>query len=166
MSATTSVPQGLETLAFLVGVWRGRGEGHYPTMDPFEFEEEIRFSHVGAPILIYSQWAWVPAAGDPLHLETGVWRPTGPDTLAVTVSLPRVAEVSEGTVHGTSIRLESTSMARAAGGAPLVRATRSYDVDGDRLVYDVEMATDEVDLTHHIHAELARVASGVTATRR
>ena len=30
-----------------VGVWRGRGGGEYPTIEPFEYAQEIRFSHDG-----------------------------------------------------------------------------------------------------------------------
>lgn len=151
------MPQGLEPLAFLVGTWRGGGRGHFPTMEPFAFEEEIRFWHVGAPILLYSQWAWSPADGEALHVETGVWRPVGEGRLAVSVALPRVAEVSEGTVERTRIRLRSTSIRRAEGGAPLVGVRRSYDLEGDSLVYDVSMATEEVELTHHLHATLRRL---------
>lgn len=152
-----AVPEGLGSLGFLLGTWRGRGEGDFPTMDLFTFEEEIRFWHVGAPILLYVQWAWAHGDGEPLHMETGIWRPVGEGRLAVSVALPRVAEVSEGTVNGTTIRLESTSMRRAQGGAPLTRAHRSYDLVDGRLVYDVSMATQEVGLTHHIHASLERV---------
>lgn len=156
------VPEGLESLGFLVGTWQGRGEGHFPTMEPFTFEEEIRFWHVGAPILVYAQWAWASEDGEPLHLETGVWRPVGEGRLAVSVALPRVAEVSEGTVDGTTIRLESTSMRRAEGGAALTRAHRSYDIVDGSLVYDVSMATEGVELTHHIHASLERVGDRPT----
>ena len=153
------VPDGLEALAFLLGTWRGRGDGHFPTMDPTTFEEEIRFWHVGAPLLFYVQWAWEEADGEPLHMETGIWRPVGEGRLAVSVALPRVAEVSEGTVDGNSIHLQSTSITRAQGGAPLTRTQRSYDLVDGRLVYDVSMATEEVELTHHIHASLERAVS-------
>ncbi len=152
-----AIPEGLESLSFLLGTWRGGGQGRFPTMEAFTFEEEIRFWHVGAPILLYVQWAWTPEDGEPLHMEAGIWRPVGEGRLAVSVALSRVAEISEGTVDGTTIRLESTSMGRAQGGAPLTRAHRSYHFVDNRLVYDVSMATEEVELTHHIQASLQRV---------
>lgn len=152
------MPPGLEDLAFLAGTWRGSGEGHYPTMSPFRFDEEVRFWHVGAPILQYAQWAWSPVDGEPLHLETGVWRPVGDGRVAVTVSLPRVAEVSEGLVDGRTVELRSIAMPRTEGGARLLRADRTYVLlTGDVLVYDLVMAIEGVDMTHHVHSELSRV---------
>ena len=43
----------LEALAPLLGTWAGRGAGEYPTIQPFEYFEEVVFSHVGKPFLVY-----------------------------------------------------------------------------------------------------------------
>jgi hypothetical protein len=32
-------------LASLLGTWRGTGRGEYPTITPFDYGEEVRFTH-------------------------------------------------------------------------------------------------------------------------
>lgn len=34
-------------LSYLLGTWRGQGEGEYPTIPSFGYGEELRFSHSG-----------------------------------------------------------------------------------------------------------------------
>ena len=52
-----TIPEGLHPdlnpLAWLVGTWRGKGRGEYPTIEPFEFEQEVVFNHDGRPFLNY-----------------------------------------------------------------------------------------------------------------
>ncbi|MGH7358076.1 MAG: heme-binding beta-barrel domain-containing protein, partial [Candidatus Rokuibacteriota bacterium] len=40
-------------IAFLAGLWRGTGHGEFPTMDPFDYDEEVRFLDRGVPALMY-----------------------------------------------------------------------------------------------------------------
>ena len=39
----------LAPIAFLLGNWRGQGEGEYPGVEPFHYTEELSFEHVGDP---------------------------------------------------------------------------------------------------------------------
>jgi hypothetical protein len=42
----TPVPHpAVAPLAFLLGKWRGEGEGSFPTISPFRYGEELLFSH-------------------------------------------------------------------------------------------------------------------------
>ena len=45
----------LASIDWLLGTWRGRGSGFYPTIEPFEYVEEVVFGHGGKPFLTYSQ---------------------------------------------------------------------------------------------------------------
>lgn len=142
----------------LVGTWRGGGAGEFPTMDPFIYEEEITFLDLGVPAIVYRQRAWSPEHDELLHLETGLWRSDEDDTLAVTIALPRVAEVSEGWIRDGRVELATTSVSRAQGGAGLVAVRREYEVGSDTITYDIAMATVGVPrLATHLIGTLWRV---------
>ena len=149
----------LEPLAFLLGTWRGEGRGEFPTILPFVYEEEMRFSLVGKkPYLAYSQRSWSPGDETPVHSETGFWRPAGDGRLDVALAHPLgLAEIGEGTVSGGEIRLYSAFVARAARGLSVTRYDRTYSVAADAMTYAQSMATLSVPLARHVTAELRRV---------
>jgi hypothetical protein len=149
----------VEPFAFLLGTWRGTGSGEYPTIDSFGYGEEMRFQHVGDPFLLYEQRSWL--LGDdpmPLHFERGFLRPgSGPGTVELTLAHPLgLTEIAEGSIRGTHIDVASTSVASTSTGAPVTRLERRIEVDGDRLRYELRMATAEVLLTLHLAADLHR----------
>ena len=146
----------LDPVAFLLGTWRGEGVGEYPGVEPFGFTEELTFEHVGDAFLLVTESAWA-IDGEPLHFERGTLRPLGDGRVDLTLAHPiGVAEVSEGTIDGTSIALRSTAVVRTSTGSPVTEIDRTYDVSDGQLTYDVEMATEGVDKTFHIRAALTR----------
>lgn len=40
-------------ISWLLGKWKGHGKGVFPTIKPFEYNEEICFDHFGGPIMTY-----------------------------------------------------------------------------------------------------------------
>lgn len=148
-------------ISFLAGVWRGSGHGEFPTMEDFDYEEEVSFIDLGLPSLVYRQRAWSPADGEVLHIEAGIWRASPEGELIISVALPRVTEISEGRIADGVIRLATTAVARAASGAGLVAVQRTYEVLDDRIEYDIAMATLTVpDITHHLTGALTRAEAG------
>ena len=88
-------------LAFLLGSWHGRGTGEYPTVEPFEYEEQLEFAHVGKPYLTYRQRTWRLLDGDrlPSHMELAFWRPGPNGGVEVISAHPNgVVEIEIGTV--------------------------------------------------------------------
>ena len=88
--------------AGLLGTWRGRGHGDYPTIDPFDYLEEVTFGHVGKPFLAYAQRTRHADTDQPLHAEIGYLRP-GPTTPAapeLVIAQPTgITEVHTGTLE-------------------------------------------------------------------
>lgn len=158
-------------LAFLLGTWRGTGQGSYPTIDDFSYTEEITFAHVGKPFLAYTQKTRHATTESPLHAETGYWRPVGTG-VAGSPSAEMVMEVVLAHPTGLLESLSGRFVPSEDGGAfelrcPAVLTTasavdvtateRHIVIDGDTLTYDVAMAAVGHHLTHHLHATLRRV---------
>jgi hypothetical protein len=148
----------IEPLAFLLGTWRGAGTGGYPTIDPFDYEEELSFEHVGDTFLLYAQRSWSPADGAPIHFERGFLRRGADGLIEFTLAHPLgLTEVSEGSLDGTRFELTSSAIGRTGTGMDVVSVVRRYQVEGDSLRYETDMATERTSLTLHLAAELHRV---------
>lgn len=162
--AQSSPPQlhpDIAHLGFLLGVWRGRGTGIYPTIETFDYLEEITFGHVGKPFLAYGQKTRHAETDLPLHAETGYLRPVGDDRIELVIAQPTgIIEVHDGVLHpsddGGSLAFASTSVVLTPTARPVEHVTRSLQVDGDALNYQLDMAAVGLDLQHHLSARLER----------
>lgn len=151
------LPEALAPLEFLLGTWTGRGRGVYPTIDPFDYGEEVVFAFAGKPYLAYSQRTWRLDDGAPLHAESGFWRPAGPGRVEVMLAHPFGAtELLEGTVTGAALRLVSRHVALSSTAKRIDAVERDVDVSGDRLTYRVRMAAVAEPMSHHLEATLSR----------
>ncbi|MGQ0617950.1 MAG: FABP family protein [Acidimicrobiia bacterium] len=148
----------IEVLAALVGSWRGHGRGEYPTIEPFDYDETVQFTHIGKPFLAYAQRTRHTADGRPLHAETGYWRAPGPGLVEAVLSHPTgIVEVQEGTIDGGVIRLTSTAVVSTTTAKQVVTIERDFMLAGDDLSYRVRMAAAGQPLTHHLAADLRRI---------
>jgi hypothetical protein len=158
--ATPPLHDAVVPLSFLLGRWAGEGEGSYPTIEPFQYGEEITLSHVGKPFLAYAQRTWSLDDGRPLHAETGYWRCSSPTRVEIVVAHPTgVVEVSEGPLTATSVVLSSETVAGTGTAKKVTAVVRRIDVEGDRLGYELDMAAVGVALTPHLRATLHRVSA-------
>jgi hypothetical protein len=158
MLAAPAPHDDLGPLMFLLGTWRGGGDGTFPTIRPFRYGEEMIFEHVGDPFLLYSQRSWFEPGGEPLHFERGFLRPAGEGRIELALAHPLgLTEVAEGQVNGTAIDTTSTAIGRTATGDPVIRLVRRWRVDRDRLDYELEMATETVPLGRHLSGTLRRI---------
>jgi THAP4-like, heme-binding beta-barrel domain len=151
----------LDALAPLLGTWAGQGEGHYPTIQPFEYLEEVVFSHVGKPFLAYSQKTKSVADGKPLHAETGYLRVPQPGRVELVLAHPSgITEIEVGTYSVTGDRIEVELSTTTIGLTPTAKEVtalgRSLRIDGDELSYTVRMGAMGQPLQDHLAALLRR----------
>jgi hypothetical protein len=151
----------LQALAPLLGVWEGRGSGKYPTVEPFDYVEEVVFSHVGKPFLVYGQKTRAVTDGKPLHAETGYLRAPQPGRVEMVLAHPSgITEIEVGTytADGTTIELDMTTS--NVGLTPTAKEVtalgRHFRVDGDELSYSLQMGAVGQPLQHHLAAVLHR----------
>ncbi|RYQ95917.1 hypothetical protein Ahy_B08g091300 isoform B [Arachis hypogaea] len=137
-------------LSFLLGTWRGQGEGGYPTINSFSYAEELHFSH--SP-----NKTWKLGSGEPMHAESGYWRPKLDGTIEVVIAQSTgLVEVQKGTYSTEQkvIQLQSEMVGNASKVKEIRRCFRM--VDGT-LCYDVEMATNTITLQPHLKAALKKL---------
>jgi hypothetical protein len=153
----------LQALAPLLGTWQGRGSGEYPTIEPFEYLEEVTFSHVGKPFLIYGQKTKSAVDGLPLHAETGYLRVPRHNEVEFVLAHPSgITEIEAGryVADGATVELEMTTT--HVGLSPTAKEVtslgRRFRLDGDELGYSVQMGAVGQPLQHHLSATLHRVS--------
>ncbi|WP_193096371.1 FABP family protein [Brevibacterium sp. FME17] len=144
----------------LIGTWRGTGSGHYPTIDPFSYTEELVFRDVAKPFLVYQQRTWSPD-GQPMHMETGFLRSPTPSSVEFVLAQPTGhAELAEGTLTATEdglvLELQSPQILVAASAKPVEATARTYRLVKNQLSVDFSMAAVGAAMTHHLHSDLVR----------
>jgi len=153
----------------LVGVWRGRGRGGYPTIgEDFDYAQEVRFSHDGRPFLSYESRAWIIDADGravrPGAREVGWWRPVqqdgrATDEIEVLLTHPTgILELYIGRVDGTKFELGTDAVVRTATAKEVTAGHRLYGIVEGALLYAYDLAAVGQELQSHLSARLERVA--------
>ncbi|MPZ28321.1 MAG: DUF1794 domain-containing protein [Micromonosporaceae bacterium] len=158
---------GLRALRPYLGRWRGRGRGGYPTIEDFDYAQEIRFSHDGRPFLAYESRAWLLDGQSrpvrPAGRESGWWRPVLADgeptgELEVLLSTPTgIMELHVGRVDGVTVELSTDAVMRTATAKEVTAGRRLFGIVDGALLYAQEMAAMGHGLTPHLSARLVRV---------
>jgi hypothetical protein len=143
--------------ASLAGRWRGRGEGSYPTIDPFAYDEELVVETVPArPIAHWRSRTIDAATSEPRHGESGFLRSTPAGIELVLAHSFGLVETATGTFADGHLTLASTSMVGTETAKQVDQVERRYELVGDTLRYAVSMAAVGEPLTHHLEATLRR----------
>ncbi|HEX6871414.1 MAG TPA: FABP family protein [Micromonosporaceae bacterium] len=157
----------LQRLLPFVGLWRGRGSGEYPTIEPFEYAQEVRISHDGRPFLAYESRAWlVNPDGTPIRpagREFGWWRPVvvdgqASDEIEALFCTPTgIMELHIGHVHGVRVEMSTDAVMRTSTAKEVSAGHRLYGIVDRALLYAQDMAAVGQPMTSHLAAKLTRV---------
>lgn len=152
----------LEPLKFLLGTWEGAGVGGYPTIEEFNFGQEMSFTHNGKPFLIYTSCTWMiekdGTLGRPLATETGYWRPLPDHQVEVTLAHPTgIVEIYVGNVAFSRVELQTDVVARTESAKEVTAGHRLYGLIGEDLGWAYDMAAVGQKLQAHVSAQLKKV---------
>ena len=148
-------------VAWMLGTWRGNGHGDYPTIEKFEFGQELIFTHDGRPFFHYFSRSWIiDEAGQKVReaaLETGFLRCREDGEVEfVLAHSTGVAEIWYGKAEGGKLELGTDAVARTESAKEVSGGTRLYgNVEGD-LLYAYDMAAMGQPLQPHLWARLQR----------
>ena len=113
-------------VAWLLGTWRGNGHGAYPTIESFQFGQELIFTHDGRPFFHYMSRAWiVDEQGEFVRdaaMETGFLRCPEPGKVELLLSHNiGFSEIWYGAAEGGKLELHTAgvSFTETAKGQPL-----------------------------------------------
>lgn len=158
----------LRRLLPYIGVWRGRGRGGYPTIEDFDYAQEIRISHDGRPFLKYESRSWLLDEESrpirPAARELGWWRPVMDgdratnEIEALMISPTGIMELYLGTITGTRIELVTDAVIRTSTAKEVSAGHRLFGIVQGALLYAHDMAAMGQQLAPHLSARLLRVA--------
>ncbi len=154
-------------IAWLLGTWHGNGHGDYPTIDKFEFEQELIFTHDGRPFFHYMAQSWVidPETKErvrPGEMETGFIRSTliEPGKAKIEAVLAHnigIADVWYGEAGDGKIELATLGVGRTETAKEVTAGHRLYGNVNGQLLYAFDMKAMGQELQPHLWAQLDRV---------
>ncbi len=152
----TDFPADLEPL---IGTWKGQGHGDYPTIEAFDYFEEVTFSTIPTkPFLVYTQKTRHAETGAPLHTEAGYIRSSGPGQVELTISQPTgIVETHTGSFTVGVYSFVSDQVVTTPTAVDVSACTRTLTINGDELSYVFAMEAVGEPMTKHLTATLHRV---------
>ncbi|MDT9593540.1 FABP family protein [Nocardioides zeae] len=151
-------------IAWMLGTWRGNGHGNYPSIEPFQFGQELIFTHDGRPFFHYMARSWVvDEQGEKVRegaIETGFLRAkTDGEPGEVELLLAHntgIVEIWAGNAADGKVEIVTDAIGRVEGAQEVTGGKRLYgNVEGE-LLYAYDMAAEGHELQSHTWARLQR----------
>ncbi len=148
-------------VAWMLGTWRGNGHGDYPTIEKFEFGQELIFTHDGRPFLHYMARSWITDEnGEKVRdaaIETGFLRCVGEGKVEFLLTHSSgVSELWVGEAADGKLEMITDAVMRSGTAKEVTGGKRLYgNVEGD-LLYAYDMAAVGQPVQPHLWARLKR----------
>jgi hypothetical protein len=148
-------------IAWMLGTWQGNGHGDYPTIEPFQFGQELIFQQDGRPFFHYLARSWIvddqSSKVREAAQETGFIRARPEGMVEVLLAhMTGFVEVWHGEAGAGKLEIVTDAVARTDSAKEYVGGKRLYgNVEGD-LLYAFDMAAMGQPLQPHLWARLQR----------
>jgi hypothetical protein len=148
-------------IAWLLGTWRGNGHGDYPTIEAFQFGQEVIFTHDGRPFFHYMSRSWVvDEQGNKVRdgaIETGFFRAKADGSLEVVMTHHTgFVEIWYGQAEGAKVEITTDAVVRTQPAKEYTGGHRLYGlVEGD-LLWAFDMQAMGQKLQPHLWGRLVR----------
>ena len=148
-------------VAWLLGRWGGHGKGDYPTIEAFDYGQELVFQQDGRPFFHYFARSWiVDEAGEKVReagQETGFLRcrPEGKVELLLSHA-SGISEIWYGQAADGKLELHTAGVSFTESAKEVTGGHRLYGNVEGRLLYAYDMAAVGQELQPHLWAQLER----------
>ncbi|RNC84417.1 MAG: DUF1794 domain-containing protein [Balneola sp.] len=173
MSTVEVLKNPIEPLTWVLGSWKGQGNGGFPTLSPFEYMDHIHFKVIEEafetePLIHFEEIAWVIESTRTTfkHWETGYFKPApdGRIQLYICHNTGRI-EITYGSYleldlekRSFELEFESNFIRNDEGTIATMASKRVLIYDGKKLKYNLEMSTSDVSsLSSHLTSVLKSV---------
>ncbi|XP_011864557.1 PREDICTED: THAP domain-containing protein 4-like [Vollenhovia emeryi] len=165
--ASMPLHEALGPLAWLEGTWllEGQGDGKYPTIQDFNYYEELSFTSMGQPMFNYTAQSYALDLRKPMHRETGFVKvnpATGQVTLISAHSFG-LTTIECGETFDNAVTFNSTDITRMEGAKMphVTQVRREFKLHDNCLEYVLYMATSNTPvLTEHLRAKYVKASEG------
>lgn len=170
------LPDELAHLSWLVGRWGGIGEGGYPTIEPFRYEQVVEFATDGRPFLEYRSISWVVDEENTrvrrAATESGYWRPRPDNGVEMLLAHPtgvvevwlgrvEVTAIQDARITGARMELTTDAVVRTESAKDVTSGHRLYGLVGGRLLATYDMTAMGHPLTNHLAIALEPIVDPV-----
>ncbi len=168
----SQLPQEILPMSWLLGAWRGAGQGGYPGQEGFAFLQEVVCTTDGRPFLhYYSRSTRLMAdgsLGEQLAVETGYLRPAPDNNAELLLAHPTgyveiwtgevtITGLVDAKITGARMELRTAGLLRTETAKDYSGGTRMYGLVNEKLLWVMDMKAMGQALAPHVSAQLDRV---------
>lgn len=162
-------PAELAHLTWLIGTWSGIGEGQYPTVEPFRFEQLAEFACDGRPFLEYRSITWIVDEQNTRlrkgATETGYLRPRPDNGVEMLLAHPTgyvevwlgrvtVTGLVNARITGARMALDTDAIVRTESAKEVSAGQRLYGLVDGKLLWTYDVAALGGGMANHLAISL------------